>query len=248
MLQQHKKLKIILIGDSCIDEYHYGTVDRLSPEAPVPIFVPKRIESKNGMASNVLENLKALGVEVIPYLGAPSVKSRMIDERTHQHILRVDNDRLTQPLQFETINLNVSNVDGIVISDYNKGYTSYELIQALIKTGVPVFIDTKKTDLAKFDGAFVKINSVEYAAAKTVPKNLIVTMGKHGAMWNGKKFDAPKIEITDVCGAGDTFLSAFCYSYLISKDMNVSIQFAIRAASVTVQHVGVYAPTLDEIS
>ena len=34
---QHKKFKILLIGDSCVDEYQYGVVDRISPEAPVPI-------------------------------------------------------------------------------------------------------------------------------------------------------------------------------------------------------------------
>ncbi len=33
-----KPFQILLIGDSCIDEYQYGTVDRISPEAPVPIF------------------------------------------------------------------------------------------------------------------------------------------------------------------------------------------------------------------
>lgn len=247
MHQQRKKLRVILVGDSCIDEYHYGTVDRLSPEAPVPVFVPKTVESKNGMAANVLENLRALGVDVIPYLGTPSVKSRMIDERTNQHILRIDRDSVSKPLQFDWSSFNVESVDGIVISDYDKGFVSYELIQSAIATNLPVFIDTKKTDLAKFNGAIVKINSVEFAAAKTVADNLIVTMGKDGATWNGKRFNAPKINITDVCGAGDTFLSAVSYMYLISKDMDSSIKFAIKAASVTVQRVGVYAPKLEEI-
>lgn len=237
----------MLVGDSCIDEYHYGTVDRLSPEAPVPIFVPKRIESKNGMAANVLENLKSLGVEVIPYLGTPSIKTRMIDERTNQHILRVDMDSISQPLQFDTDNFNILDVDGIVVSDYNKGFVSYELIESLISTKIPVFIDTKKTDLVKFNGSIVKINSLEFSAAKTICNNLIVTLGKDGASWNGKRFDAPTIEITDVCGAGDTFLSAMAYMYLISNDMKKSIQFAIKAAAITVQHVGVYAPKLEEI-
>ena len=35
--QQLKLFKVLLIGDSCIDKYHYGTCDRISPEAPVPI-------------------------------------------------------------------------------------------------------------------------------------------------------------------------------------------------------------------
>jgi len=39
--QQQKQYKILLIGDNCTDVYQYGTVDRISPEAPVPVFVPK---------------------------------------------------------------------------------------------------------------------------------------------------------------------------------------------------------------
>jgi sugar/nucleoside kinase (ribokinase family) len=124
---------------------------------------------------------------------------------------------------------------------------SYELIEELIKLGKPVFIDTKKTDLKRFEGAFVKINSLEFANAKTTPTNLIVTIGEHGALCNQRTYDAPKVEIADVCGAGDTFLASFAYKYLITSDIDSSIAFAIKAASVTVQHIGVYAPTLEEI-
>jgi sugar/nucleoside kinase (ribokinase family) len=61
-------------------------------------------------------------------------------------------------------------------------------------------------------------------------------------------FPAPEIEVSDVTGAGDTFLSALCYQYLCNQgNMQLAIEFAIRASSVTVQHVGVYAPTLEEI-
>jgi hypothetical protein len=56
-----KQFNILLLGDSCLDVYQYGTVDRMSPEAPVPVFVPAHEETRPGMASNVYENLKALG-------------------------------------------------------------------------------------------------------------------------------------------------------------------------------------------
>lgn len=246
MNRPQKQLKVILIGDKCIDEYHYGTIDRLSPEAPVPIFKPTRVEAKNGMAANVQENLEALGVKVISYFGPPSVKVRMIDERTKQHVLRIDTDSKTEPLDHIATYF-PNDVDGIIISDYNKGFVSYELIESLIRTGIPVFIDTKKTDLIRFDGAFVKINNSEFAQAKTIPNNLIVTMGEHGVMWNQRKYDAPKIEIADVCGAGDTFLASFAYNYLLTTNIDSSIAFAIKSASVTVKHIGVYAPSLEEI-
>ena len=45
--------KILVIGDSCIDEFIYGKSDRLCPEAPVPIFIPTKIISNGGMALNV---------------------------------------------------------------------------------------------------------------------------------------------------------------------------------------------------
>jgi bifunctional ADP-heptose synthase (sugar kinase/adenylyltransferase) len=246
MSQLQKPLKVILIGDRCIDEYHYGTVNRLSPEAPVPIFTPKRIESKNGMAANVEENLTALGVKVISYFGQSSTKVRMIDERSKQHMMRIDHDKHSQPLEFEQTYF-PNDIDGIIISDYNKGFVSYELVEKLIATGIPVFIDTKKTDLHYFDGAYVKINSHEFAQAKSLPKNLIVTMGEQGAMFDQRKYNAPKIEIADVCGAGDTFLAALAYKYLLTGNMDQAIAFAIKAASVTVQHIGVYAPKLEEI-
>jgi bifunctional ADP-heptose synthase (sugar kinase/adenylyltransferase) len=119
-------------------------VNRLSPEAPVPIFTPKRIESKNGMAANVEENLTALGVKVISYFGQSSTKVRMIDERSKQHMMRIDHDKHSQPLDFEQTYF-PNDIDGIIISDYDKGFVSYELVEKLIATVIPVFIDNKKT-------------------------------------------------------------------------------------------------------
>jgi len=61
-------------------------------------------------------------------------------------------------------------------------------------------------------------------------------------------FPANTVEVADVCGAGDTFLAALCYWHLSSKgNMEQAIQFAIRASSITVQHLGVYAPSLEEL-
>jgi sugar/nucleoside kinase (ribokinase family) len=72
-------------------------------------------------------------------------------------------------------------------------------------------------------------------------------MGEHGAMWNQRTYVAPRVEIADVCGAGDTFLAALAYKHLLTRNMDQAISFAIKASTVTVQHIGVYAPTLEEI-
>lgn len=242
---QRRQLNVTLIGDTCIDEYHYGSVERISPEAPVPIFVEDKVETKNGMASNVAKNLEALGVNVTTYFGVPSTKIRMIDSRSNQHILRIDKDVGSKPLSTDT--KFDMNTDAFVVSDYDKGFVSYELIEKLILTGKLVFIDTKKTDLQRFSGGIVKINSVEYKNAKTLPDKLIVTNGARDVTFGSLKYEVPRVEITDVCGAGDTFLAAFAYRYINSFDYGDAIKFAIQAASVTVKHIGVYAPTLEEI-
>lgn len=240
-------MKILLIGDSCIDEYHYGTCDKLSPEAPVPIFKFKRKEQKKGMASNVKNNLENLGVQVISFLGKDSKKIRFIDEKSNQHLLRIDEDQIG-----ETLNLNTDfpkDVDGVVISDYNKGFVTYELIEKIIKDykSVPIYLDTKKRELEKFNGCFVKINELEYNSRLSNANNMIVTFGASHVEYKNKLYSVPKIKAFDVCGAGDTFLASFAFCHLITKDDELSIKFAIKASSITVQHIGVYSPSLKEI-
>lgn len=249
-----KKFKILLIGDNCTDVYHYGTVDRISPEAPVPIFKFSHGESKSGMAGNVLKNLEALDCDVT-FITSPtnSIKTRLIDIRSKQQLLRIDND--VEALSIDISQFDNLNYDAIVISDYNKGAVSYELIESLRKqfTG-PMFLDTKKQDIARFYGIFVKINELEYKNRHSINDSLIVTLGSKGAMYKTKRdpsseiyYPTPIVEVSDVCGAGDTFLSALTYQYLQSNDISYSIEFANKAASITVQHLGNYAPTLEEL-
>jgi bifunctional ADP-heptose synthase (sugar kinase/adenylyltransferase) len=247
--QQQKKFNILLIGDACEDTYTYGYVDRISPEAPVPVFEPHSTIHKDGMAGNVCKNLEALGCTVNFLHGAVSKKNRLIDHRTKQQILRIDHDAKSQPITFETAIPPV--YDAVVVSDYNKGTVGYELIEDLVKeVNVPIFVDTKKTDLARLAGCYVKINALEKSRATSLPKidHLIVTQGYHGATWNGWGFPAEIVgEVTDVCGAGDTFLAALAYQFLITNSMSDAVKFANKAAAITVQHVGVYAPRLEEI-
>ena len=247
--QQQKKFNILLIGDACEDTYTYGYVNRISPEAPVPIFEPHYTIHHDGMAGNVCKNLEALGCDVNFLHGAVSKKNRLIDQRTKQQLLRLDKDAISEPVTFETAIPPI--YDAIVISDYNKGTVSYELIEELAKeVAVPIFVDTKKTDLARLSGCYVKINALEKSRATSLPKidHLIVTQGHHGATWNGWGYPAELVgDVTDVCGAGDTFLAALAYQFLVTNNMPDAVKFANRAAAVTVQHVGVYAPRLEEI-
>ena len=248
---QQTKYKILLIGDDCNDVYTYGHVKRISPEAPVPVFEPHYTIHRDGMAGNVRKNLEALGCDVtfLRDKDRVSEKNRLIDDRTKQQLLRVDRDVEGNPITFETAIPPV--YDAVVISDYNKGTVTYELIEELAQeVAVPIFVDTKKTDLARLSGCYVKINALEKSRATSLPKidHLIVTQGHHGATWNGWGYPAELVgDVTDVCGAGDTFLAALAYQFLVTNNMPDAVKFANKAAAVTVQHIGVYAPRLEEI-
>ena len=239
---------VLLIGDSCTDEYKIGTVDRLSPEAPVPVIKLVEEYSIPGMAANVKSNLINLNIDP-DFITNDSniVKTRYIDKRSGQHLLRVDDEPDTVPWSGKFPQL-PELYDAVIISDYNKGFLTYENIENVINlVNCPVFIDTKKPDLKRFQGAYVKINSLENSLATSVLDELIVTMGGYGARYKNQIYPAPTIEVADVCGAGDTFLSALAYQYLLTKDIEKAIIFANIAASITVQHRGNYAPSYDEI-
>ena len=244
-------MKILLVGDSCYDVYHYGEVKRISPEAPVPIFDLKYSEKKYGMASNVYENLKALGATVHLHTIFKETKNRYIDIKSKQQLLRVDekvsNTQYSKP-DYHTINYD--NYDAIVISDYGKGffsYSDYETLRELFDG--PIFIDTKDRNLDLYEGAIVKINQYEYEKSDLGAKldDLIVTYGGEKVTWKDKTFYPPKVDAYDVCGAGDTFLAALAVRYVETHRMEYAIEFAMKAAVVTVTHIGVYAPTREEI-
>lgn len=59
------KPKIIVVGDVMLDRYIHGSVERISPEAPIPILRRTHIEDRAGGAANVAANLASLGADVM---------------------------------------------------------------------------------------------------------------------------------------------------------------------------------------
>ncbi|MCF6241935.1 MAG: PfkB family carbohydrate kinase [Bacteroidales bacterium] len=66
LFEQFSRFNILIIGDVMIDTYFWGKVDRISPEAPVPIIARTNIEHRLGGAGNVALNVQSLGAT--PYL------------------------------------------------------------------------------------------------------------------------------------------------------------------------------------
>jgi D-beta-D-heptose 7-phosphate kinase/D-beta-D-heptose 1-phosphate adenosyltransferase len=252
--QPQDSFNVLLIGDSCVDEYKIGTVDRLSPEAPVPVIKITDVEIVPGMSANVKKNLENIGVYADFVTNTEKiVKTRYIDKRSGQHMVRVDDEPKVVPWNGETP-FPINTYDAIIISDYNKGFLTYQQIAEIIFAAKgPVFIDTKKTQLADISAphVYIKINDSEYKNARSLPSNLIVTIGDRGAWYKNANTEVlvptKQVEVVDVCGCGDTFLSALAVQFLYTKNIEKSIIFANIAAGLTVQHRGNYAPSYDEI-
>ncbi len=64
ILSKFKQARILVVGDLMLDEFIWGTVSRISPEAPVPIVWVNRSSFMPGGACNVVNNIRALGGEV----------------------------------------------------------------------------------------------------------------------------------------------------------------------------------------
>ena len=241
-------MKVLLIGDSCEDRYFYGDVKRLNPEAPVPILEYKRGVTTKGMAWNVRENLMSFGVEV--YIATHEetiIKTRYIDEKSNQQIMRYDEEPEITPISFEFPDEWKTTYDALVISDYDKGFITQEKLFELSNWFQgPVFIDTKKICIP--GNAFIKVNEYEFKKiTHFIPDNMIITKGGEGTEYQGKLYPAEKVNVFDVVGAGDTFLAALTYGYLKYGRIEEAIPLANKAAAVAVSHRGTYILTQDDV-
>lgn len=67
ILSNFNKIRIAVVGDIMLDDYLIGTVDRISPEAPVPVVLIKEEKFVLGGAGNVIKNLATLGAKTYCY-------------------------------------------------------------------------------------------------------------------------------------------------------------------------------------
>lgn len=251
--KEFKRFNILVIGDSGIDEFIYGTAVRLAPEAPVPVFNPVNKTSNAGMAGNVVANLKALGANVSFVTNDNSItKRRYVDDRTGQILLRVDENDSVDRIDINVLGKIKNNtfdgyeIDAIVVSDYDKGFLDESDIKFICENNKNVFIDTKKV-LGNWckNSTYIKINHVEYQHTEYtlrelgIEDKLIITLSSKGCQHKGKIYPVEKVQIKDVSGAGDTFVSGLVCEYVLSKNIERAIKFAQECATIVVQKSGV---------
>lgn len=251
---------ILVIGERCHDMFHYGNVDRLSPEAPIPILSDIETISNEGMAKNVYNNLKRMNevhnkdfkINLITSQYSPK-KERYVDRKSNHYFIRVDEPNEYDTFEFSKSNLSlIKKADYIIISDYNKGFILPLHIHEICihkKKDCKVFIDTKKI-IDRFNYGYIdffKMNSDEWSKnvdavqdiIKTYTSKIIVTHGSMGAVYKGKHYKTTKVVSMDVSGAGDTFIAGLVFQYAQSKDIEKSIIFANEMANIVVSKKGV---------
>lgn len=103
IFEDFNSLRVMIIGDVMIDSYYWGSVDRISPEAPVPIVAVNKKESRMGGAANVALNIQALGATPIlcSVIGEDEEGEefmKLVEKRkqTNQGILRSPKRRTTK--------------------------------------------------------------------------------------------------------------------------------------------------------
>lgn len=303
---------ILVVGDVMLDEYIYGTVKRISPEAPIPIVETQRREYRPGGASNVARNIAALGgtpllcgivgtdahaailsahlhdsvaahhLTLIPAADRPTtLKTRVVAHG--QQMLRLDTEQ-TDPISsvledalMTVIQAAMPRVAACVLSDYAKGVLTPALCARVMALGhqlrVPIIVDPKGCDFAKYRGADVLTpNLGEAALASGIPVDgltapdrmadpllqllpgtaLLITRGEAGMSLYQvaappRHIPAMSRAVYDVTGAGDTVVAVLALALASGSPLEEAIVLANLAAGEVVSKLGTSTVTLAEL-
>lgn len=254
LIDNMRAKRILLLGDPMMDVYHFGEVQRVCPEAPVPVFIDNnKPVVKPGGAFNVMENLRALGLVVIPWFPATHVlelKHRYMVG--HHLVLRVDQE----------VNYNTTpdttcydgEVDAVVISDYAKGWVTPERCATVLARRVPTIVDPKGADWSKYAGAMVVCpNEKEYRVPGPMFNGFVLEKrGAEGAMLHvpgcmPQTFRATAKRVYDVTGAGDVVVSVMAATIAAGGSVAEGATLAVAAATWSVGQIGTTAVSNDQL-
>jgi D-beta-D-heptose 7-phosphate kinase/D-beta-D-heptose 1-phosphate adenosyltransferase len=181
-------------------------------------------------------------------------------EEAHRYIEKSQADEIIQKAKDYSL---------ILVSDYNKGVVSRELMEGLKRDGVRIVADVKPVHKDFYKGIFMikpnikevremtKIDN-EILAAETLGKelqtNVLLTRGKDGVSYfglNGERYnfnsEIPSDKVIDVTGSGDTVIATFCHFFGKGYSLNDCIHLANNAGGIAVQYPGCYQVSEDEL-
>tara|TARA_B110000046_G_scaffold35749_2_gene39080 strand:- start:45944 stop:46945 length:1002 start_codon:yes stop_codon:yes gene_type:complete len=177
LFEKFNDLTVLIIGDVMIDSYYWGSVDRISPEAPVPIVAVEKKESRLGGAANVALNLKAMGATPIlcSVIGADEDGKELIaltkeNAQTAEGLIQSHSRKTTKKTRIIGNNHQMLRIDGEDLHDLN------ETEEASFFEKIELIINSRKVDAIIFEDydkgcitpSLIK-KVVELAAKNTIP-------------------------------------------------------------------------------
>ena len=227
------------IGDAIIDRYLEAEVTRISPEAPVPVYKIVGEKEQAGGAANVFENVKGFFPDAKFYGNQdnPIIKVRVVSNNHYLGRLDFEDPKESyNPIHFYDLNKIVGDEDAFIVSDYNKGFVTPQLMDVLRGTGKPIYMAGKHRYYGGME--LLVLNKSESLPMKRYmpepPKYYVVTAGKEGVrlIRSGteyrEEFPTEPRNAVDVTGAGDVFF-AHCACHMIN---GCAIEEAIRLAQI----------------
>jgi len=270
-------MNILVVGDIMLDYYVLGNVERISPEAPVPVLNVTRKYSSLGGCGNVIRNLTSFskGLEVdclvsfaqdqagkiiekllrncgcsfqrIPRR-VTTIKERLVDEKTRTQLVRKDTEIFEKTPSDFRLRLPKSKYDLVLVSDYNKGVVTKNVMDQLREKTSLIIVDPKPENIHLFKGVYVITpNEKEFAKIKKSKildtiEHIIVTKGEEGlVIYSGDKaIDIPTqpVPVYNISGAGDVLISVLSYLILLGFDLVEACKIAVGCATYSVSKPG----------
>ncbi len=175
-----ENLNVMIIGDVMVDSYIWGHVERISPEAPVPIVSVEKREDRMGGAANVGLNVKSLGANAIlcavighDLKGNEFLNLLVKEDMTKEGIVRSDERRTTTKFRVFGNHTQMLRVD-----EENTNYLSKEDYAALIDKIHTIF-DNKDIDVVIFqdyDKGVITPELIAYVVELALEKNIPVVV------------------------------------------------------------------------
>lgn len=242
-------VKILVIGEKCIDRFMYCNASRFSPEAPVPVLNPVEIIENDGMAGNVVRNLKAMSKNImVEHIHQDEIitKTRFVEKKSNHMFFRLDEGEEVIS-KFDMSMVNPIEYDIVIVSDYHKGFLSDEDLITIGKLSKISILDSKRMLNKNIINSytFVKLNEGESLQNSNLLecRNILITLGSKGTKFNDVIYPSPNPQETiDVSGAGDTFTSSFILKYIETGNIESSIIWANEMSSIVVSKRGVATP------
>lgn len=200
-----KEKQILVFGDYMVDKYIYGNVNRISPEAPVPVISMKKEQLKLGGAGNVINNLVSLGarVKVLGCIGDDKpgefILGAFSDDKINiDYFKQYDELKTIQKTRIVSKNQQFMRIDEEIIKELPKSYYNYinENIEEILEDVDSIVI----SDYAK--GAVNK-NFAQLLIEAGNKKNIPIIVDPKGSdytKYNGATLCTPNMkELQDVC-------------------------------------------------